>query len=128
MNEELKAKLNEMSLSLIEQIQNGAAWAGEQTNLFVQELIYLHILENSIQFAAFLSLSIMLLVFALYLKKLANKTEDDDDKIGYYFGIFLSLFGSLLIFIPNAIYNGTDICKGIWAPRVVIVEKLKSLL
>jgi hypothetical protein len=129
MNEELKEKLNNMSLELIDSIQKGAEWTTQQTSLFVKELVNVYIIENSIHFFCWLVVSICLALSGNMCLKQSKHEDTSFSDRPLYTALSVVLFSSaLIIFTFNLGVNGADIAKGIWAPRVVVVEHLKELI
>jgi hypothetical protein len=140
MNEELQKKLNELGLSLIESIQSGASWIGQQTRPFVEELIRYHIIVSSFYLALFLILAAIAFYAANKFKKNGKtafekwKNEDKEtrrycfDSSGYEFGHFVSLTVGGVFAISGCTANIPDIIKATCAPRVFVVEQLRESL
>jgi hypothetical protein len=127
MNEELKNKLNTMSVDLIDQIQKGAEWTGEQTSLFVKEYIAVYIIQHAIYFVFWLAASIILGCASRKLWKMANEEKTAISELWTILCI-VSFLGCIASFTVNIHTNAIELAKGIWAPRVVIVEQLRLLI
>lgn len=143
MDEELKQKLNELSLNLIKEIQEGAAWASEQTSLFVQELVRFHVITHGIYSAVLVFFIVSLSALSLYswsghkkqkakyqeekktIKYSHERTESDGDD--WLFTVIIPPIVAVILFLP-CIYHITEVCKGVYAPRVLVIEKLKQNL
>jgi hypothetical protein len=129
MNEELKNKLNTMSVDLIDQIQKGAEWTGEQTSLFVKEYIAVYIIQHAIYFVFWLAASIVLGFASRKLWKMSNDDENYSSARELFTILsIVSFLGCIASFTSNIHTNAIELAKGIWAPRVVIVEQLRLLI
>lgn len=138
MNEDLQKKLEMLGSDLIEKVQTGAIWATEQTALFIKEFVAVHIIEHSIYFLLWSLPSIL----CLFLYKKANKHIEGvlaklGDKVNVsahlsnsngfvYIGRHFLVPIAVIIWCLNLGFNATEIAKGVFAPRVVLIEKLNA--
>lgn len=131
MNEELQKKLEALGSDLIDKVQSGAIWATEQTAQFIKEFVAVHIIEHSIYFVLWL-IPCVVLFWLLHrankhIKQLKEKDlyfKDSDDVVNVLRHFCVP--AATIILCMNCANNLTEIAKGIWAPRVVLIEKLND--
>jgi hypothetical protein len=126
MNEELKNKLNEVSVELLTQLQNGAQYTSEQVPIFLREFILSYIIKFTIDFLIWTCISGLFLYFSRRFKKAGEKNRYDSE--AYNFGKYACLGFAVVAFLINAGYNITNLAQVIWTPRVILMQELQHIL
>lgn len=127
MNPEIQEKLAKLSEDLIESVKSGAEWTTNQAGLLFKEIVYYHIAEH----ICYLFIGIMMtaaLVFVGALLKKASKNQEnssDREMLGILKNVCFIL--SVIPIIAFSAVNVPEILKGIYAPRLVLIEKLQEI-
>lgn len=122
MNEELQKTLSTYLTRLLEVVEKGAEWAGDQIPLVIQEKLAYDFWSA----AAWTTLSIVLIPLIVYFWYKINKHEDwDEDCVGPTSIAGVPIFLALIaIFCCNL-----PIMLKIWiAPRLYILEWVRTLV
>lgn len=130
MNEELKQKLANFGSTLIDQLENGAIWAKDQTGKLAEEIVGLYIVENITSLIIGVVIVCVLVFFGNYCKKAKNDREKHGGVTREFFSAFhvICFAAALLIGIIFSSIRVPRIVKGYVAPRVVILEKLQDFV
>lgn len=130
MNEELKQKLANFGSTLIDQLENGAIWAKDQSGKLAEEIVGLYIVENITYLIIGVAIVGVLVFFGNYCKKAKNDREKHDNCAREFFSAFhvICFVASLLVGITFSSVYVPRIVKGCIAPRVVILEKLQDFV
>jgi hypothetical protein len=126
-NEELKTKLNESALSILESLEKGVAIASTETQLFVAEYLNWIFWDNLITVFIFLLILAFSVTIGLFGLKKYNKTQDCDSCMNYFMvsGVALALFLMLSPIPFTAIKKCVQVKI---APRVVLVKEIRQLI
>lgn len=137
MKEELKNKLQDNAMELLEFVDKSKDFVVDQAPIYVQELLTFHMLEKSISIICFgllfiISSIMMIIIFKDYRKMRGDCASEsfmyrtDTAGIGIIFA-FCYIF--LILLTPLIIYNDVkEIAKAKYAPRVLIIEKLQDFV
>lgn len=131
MNEELKAKLNEMSVETLDKLQqylSGAEqFAQEQIPALYNEIIMWGMAKHIFYFSIFFTIAFTLFLIGVYLIRIKDQWTDSDGlQIQRFIGCMLQL--NLLFTFPAMCANLYEIIHIYFAPRLYVLEQISQLL
>jgi hypothetical protein len=125
-------KLNQFIVDMVEQLERGAAFAGEQIPLVLQEVLLWHSIRSGIIFVvgAAVLISSIYVAYKMIMKSIAdneNRTRLHKDYLGLCFPAGLIAFLGGIAGLVMTIGNLTWL-QIIIAPRLYLIEWATSLL
>ncbi len=127
MNEEIKKKLEENAVGLLEFVEKSKDFVLEQAPLYVQELVAFHFISNAATLTGILIFFFTVLIFFIKSFKYGLKHEFEDFPHVLFPAISgLLLIASVLMVCDFGAKVAIECYKAKYAPRVLIIEKLRG--
>ena len=124
MNKELEDKLAENAANLLEFVEKSSSFVVEQAPLYVQELIPFHFFENAFTFVTSVLIMLAMLIPFFWFKRVWRWADEE----GIQPAIMSFCLPILIICIQYLTLekSGKECFKAKYAPRVLIIEKLRG--
>jgi ACR3 family arsenite efflux pump ArsB len=114
-------------VELVEIVKSGVDFTSKEVPLYLKELITYEFWSAIIYMVLFIGLAIFAGYCARYMRIKAKNSHSDDDVAGCW-AATLACTGLCLIFTVQGVQEIEHAVKSAVAPRVVIVEKIQSLI
>lgn len=123
----MKKELQEKALEMLSWVEQAKDFTLEQAPLFIKELVELHFMENAINTLVGLLGLLLLLVLTVYTILVVNKKLPSGDKVPAITCLLLLVLPIGGLLVNQIIKTGMECCKAKYAPRVLVIDKLRSL-
>jgi len=127
MKEEIKKKLEENAIELLDFVKKSTEFVVDQAPIYIQELLSYHFFENILSLILYLFIrSISSVISIISLRWGSRNKWKQEEHIVVPAIATIVFIAALIIGGVGAVERVKECYKAKYAPRVLIIEKLKS--